>query len=193
MIKGPDIDDVPIEKRTISVLRDVFEQHQVEVFDKSINLLDTIKHYATKQGDDEEAFIVANMGTVIRQFTQWNSLLPRIRPYFAIKCNPDPLVMTVLHRLGCGFDCASQNEIEKALKIGVGPSDIIFANPCKMNSMIRHARERKVDVMTFDTANELSKIKSYHPEAKLVLRIATDDKDSGSQLSKKFVIQSPCH
>lgn len=186
MIKGPDIDDVPIEKRTISALKDVLDHHQVENFEQTRSLPDTIKHFITKRGDDEEAFILANIGTVIRQYAQWNELLPTVRPFFAIKCNPDPLVMTVLHRLGCGFDCASQNEIEKALKIGVDPSDIIFANPCKMNGMIRYARDKQVHAMTFDTANELHKIKLHHPEAKLVLRIATDDKDSGSQLSKKF-------
>lgn len=96
------------------------------------------------------------------------------------------MVTEVLRRLGCGFDCASATEIKQALDCGTMPENIIFANPCKMPSMIEFARSAKVDKMTFDSPCELDKIKAYYPDAKLVVRITTDDKDSEIPLSGKF-------
>src|SRR5271155_3141888 len=88
--------------------------------------------------------------------------------------------------LGTGFDCASQAEIELVLNLGVDPSRIIYAQPCKTKSYIRYAAEHGVKLMTFDNTDELYKIKAAFPEAELVLRILTDDSASLCRLSTKF-------
>lgn len=106
----------------------------------------------------------------------------------AVKCNPDPHVLHLLAALGLGFDCASQPEISSilSLPIPVDPSRIIYANPCKAPSFIRHAASKGVDYMTFDNGDELAKVKKYHPDAKMVLRILTDDSGSLCRLGLKF-------
>lgn len=43
------------------------------------------------------------------------------------------------------------------LALGVPPSSIIFANPCKQPEHIRYARDHGVHLMTFDNADELAK------------------------------------
>ncbi|RYG21361.1 MAG: hypothetical protein EON93_25990, partial [Burkholderiales bacterium] len=43
------------------------------------------------------------------------------------------------------------------LSLGVSPDRIIYANPCKAASFIRHAASSGVDMMTFDNADELAK------------------------------------
>ena len=107
--------------------------------------------------------------------------------YIAVKANPDPYVLRLLAALGTGFDCASQNEINTILKMGnIDPSRIIFANPCKALSFIRHAARAQVDKMTFDNTDELYKIARAHPSAKLVVRILTDDSKSLCRLGLKF-------
>jgi ornithine decarboxylase len=90
--------------------------------------------------------------------------------------------------LGLGFDCASQPEIAAVLNLPshVSPSRIIYANPCKAASFIRHAAKNNVDCMTFDNGDELVKIKKHHPNAKMVLRILTDDSSSLCRLGLKF-------
>ncbi|KAF9956924.1 hypothetical protein BGZ65_002341 [Modicella reniformis] len=141
------------------------------------------------QSDDAEvdnAFYVADLGEVYRQHLRWKFLLPRIEPFFAMKCNPDPMVMRLLASLGAGFDCASKNEIQSVLEMGVEPSRIIYANPCKQNSFVKFAYNNKVRMMTFDNAEELYKIKRFHPDAQLVLRILTDDSKSLCKLGLKF-------
>jgi len=91
-----------------------------------------------------------------------------------------------LYNLGCNFDCASKNEISKIINLGASPERIIFANPCKMISQIKYARAHDIDLVVFDDENELYKIKMFHSNARLVLRIKTDDSSSLCRFSCKF-------
>jgi ornithine decarboxylase len=134
----------------------------------------------------EEAFFVADLGQLVRRHVTWQRALPRIDPFYAMKCNPNPVVLSVLARLGANFDCASRAEIEAVLSLGVSPDRIIYANPCKSLSHLRYAREMGVRMVTFDNADELHKIQRAHPQAQCVLRILTDDTRSVCQLGLKF-------
>ncbi|MCJ1339077.1 Ornithine decarboxylase [Bachmanniomyces sp. S44760] len=152
---------------------------------------------------EEDAFFVADMGEVYRQHRRWKTNLPRVKPHYgilatsfdemkarsqvlAVKCNPDLEVLRLLAALGTGFDCASKAEIEQVLKVGVDPSRIIYAQPCKTKSYIRYAAQNHVKQMTFDNADELYKTKAIFPDAELFLRILTDDSSSLCRLSQKF-------
>jgi ornithine decarboxylase len=134
----------------------------------------------------EDAFFVADLGAIVRQHRQWKTLLPRVEPFYAIKCNSDPTILKTLYNLGTGFDCASRAEIDAVMKLGTLPNNIIYANPCKQASHIRHARDCGVNLMTFDNANELLKIKEINPHAKMVLRLLTDDSRSMCRFGVKF-------
>lgn len=137
----------------------------------------------------ENAFFVADLAEVYRQHLRWmRELGDRVHPFFAVKSNPDPYVLRLMAALGLGFDCASQPEISAVMSLpgGVSPSRIIYANPCKAASFIRNAAKCGVDCMTFDNADELAKIKKYHPTARMVLRILTDDSSSLCRLGLKF-------
>jgi ornithine decarboxylase len=96
------------------------------------------------------------------------------------------MIIKVLAECGTGFDCASKGEIKLVIDAGVSPSDIIYANPCKQSSHIKYAANHGVDVMTFDNVDELHKIKSINPHARLVLRILTDDSKSKCRFGVKF-------
>ncbi|KAG8920205.1 hypothetical protein FRC01_000874 [Tulasnella sp. 417] len=139
------------------------------------------------QADAEQAFMVADLSEVLRQFERWQQCLPGIEPFYAVKCNPEPLVIRLLAALGTGFDCASHGEIQQVLEVGnVDPARIIFANPCKATSFIRHSARAGVHKMTFDNMDELHKIARGHPGAELVIRILTDDSKSLCRLGLKF-------
>ncbi|KAF2156965.1 hypothetical protein K461DRAFT_220752 [Myriangium duriaei CBS 260.36] len=135
---------------------------------------------------EEDAFFVADMGHVYRQHVRWKKNLRRVQPHYAVKCNPDPQVLRLLAELGSGFDCASKAEIEQALRLGISPDRIIYAQPCKTKSFIRYAAQQGVRQMTFDNADELYKTKAIFPDAQLYLRIMTDDSASLCRLSNKF-------
>ncbi|KAK3737065.1 hypothetical protein QZH41_013871, partial [Actinostola sp. cb2023] len=122
----------------------------------------------TEREENDDGFYMMNMEKTTTIYRKWCELLPRIRPFFAMKANPDPVLVRQLHMLGTGFDCASKSEIELALSVGSKPSDIIYAHPCKKPSYISFAAKRGVSMMTFDSKQELFKIKELHPNAEYV-------------------------
>lgn len=136
--------------------------------------------------DGENAFFVAGLDAVRRQHLKWLSELPRVVPFYAVKCNPDPYLLRLLAGLGTGFDCASNAEIQSVLDLGVAPERIVYANPCKAASFVRQAKRQHVELATFDNADELDKMARFHPTCKLVVRILADDSRSVCQLGLKF-------
>ncbi|KAJ7473321.1 ornithine decarboxylase [Mycena latifolia] len=114
----------------------------------------------TQEMDAEKAFFVGDLSRVYRQHLRWKLSLPDIEPFYL---KPRPV-----------------------LALGVDPSHIIFANPCKTVSSVCNARRLGVDMMTFDNADELHKISRAHPNARLVIRILPDDSKSIFRLGLKF-------
>ncbi|WVQ85552.1 hypothetical protein IAT38_007718 [Cryptococcus sp. DSM 104549] len=139
---------------------------------------------------DESAFFAADLSAVYEAVQTWRAspIGQRVEIFYAVKCNPSPAVLHLLSLLGTSFDCASSSEINQVLSLPSAPSGdrIIFANPCKPASFIRTAAQRDVSMMTFDNADELYKIKRIYPNAKLVLRMLTDDSKSLCRLGLKF-------
>jgi len=156
------------------------KSYEVKEFKKTI-----ITSYI-EDNTNEEPFFIIDLGEVIKAYKRWQTLLPRIKPFYAVKCNPDRLLVETLVKLGCNFDCASELEMKLILEMTNDPSRIIYANPCKMSSQISYAQMNHIDMMTFDCEEELSKIKLYHPTSKLILRLAVDDSNSLCQFNKKY-------
>lgn len=135
---------------------------------------------------DEAPFYVVNLGSIVDQHNAWRDHLPSVKPYYAVKCNPNRAVIELLKILGVGFDCASKDEIRLVRELGASHEDIVFANPCKASGDIQFARAEGVETLVVDDVNELFKIKLYHPEAKLIVRIMTDDSHSACRFNCKF-------
>ncbi|KOS17103.1 Ornithine decarboxylase [Escovopsis weberi] len=163
-----------VENAAKHMIRDALDQR-----------VQAVDHEQCEPGD-EDTFFVADLGEVYRQHLRWMKELPRVKPHYAVKCNPDPKVLRLLARLGTGFDCASKGEIEQVLAMGTSPDRIIYAQPCKTNSYVRFVKSCGVKQMTFDNADELHKIAKLYPDAELFLRIMTDDTSSLCRLSMKF-------
>lgn len=56
----------------------------------------------------QDAFYVMDMGYLVKMVDQWKQLLPRVHPCFAVKANPDPVLLTMMSNMNFGFDCASK-------------------------------------------------------------------------------------
>lgn len=151
-----------------------------------ISRQEALKEIYEKCKTSQHPFFAKDMGAVCRQSDRWKDNLPDIRPFYAVKCNPDPVILNTLAKNGVGFDCATSAEIETALSTGVSPDDIIFANPVKNHADIAVARSRGVKKMTFDNESEIYKIQSIFPEASLVLRLLPDDSGSVMRFGSKF-------
>ncbi|RKP31076.1 ornithine decarboxylase [Metschnikowia bicuspidata] len=150
-----------------------------------ISEVENIDHDVCDAGD-EDSFFVADLGDVQRSYRLWQEKLPMVQAHYAVKCNTDRNVVRLLGHLGANFDCASKQEIDNVLALGFDPSRVVYANPCKANSFIRHARVNNVDLTTIDNVQELYKLKKFHPECRVLVRLITDDKSAQCQMSTKF-------
>jgi len=151
-----------------------------------------------EEGLENASFFVTNLAPIIEQFQQWKQELPMVEPFYAVKCNPDPVILRLLASLGCNFDCATMGEIDLVLnglgeELSFGPrkiasTSIVYANPAKMDNMIEYAINNSVRMTVFDGEDELYKIAALGGQGKfdLLLRLTTDDKDSICRFSKKF-------
>jgi ornithine decarboxylase len=168
----------------IPEISSLISSKKIQILDKT-DSLDIINHFLETHQSDQPFFIV-NLKEVIKKINLWRERLPTVDPFYAVKCNPDDIIIRLMSSMGLGFDCASKNEIARVVSAGATPEKIIFANPCKMTEQIKYARSNDIDMMTFDSSHELYKIKLYHPSAKLVIRIQTDDSKSRCKFNCKF-------
>ncbi|KAF2896621.1 hypothetical protein ILUMI_09564 [Ignelater luminosus] len=157
----------------------------IHVLNGHIDLWNTIDDIITN-GNEENPFYICDVNDIIQKYRMWKSVMPRVKPHYAVKCNDHPTVLKVLAALGLGFDCASKAEIDKILSLGVDPSRIIYAHTTKPLNHLRHAAKSNVNLMTFDNEMELHKIKNIHPDARTVIRIKYDAKDADCILGLKF-------
>ena len=149
-------------------------------------------------GHETGSFLVTNLTPVIGQYEQWVRELPMVQPFFAVKCNPDPVTVRLLASMGCGFDCATLGEMNMILnglgdELSFGPrglakNQIIYSHPAKMVSHIEYALANNIVMTVFDGEDELYKLASLpgHEKFEILLRLATDDKHSICRFSKKF-------
>ncbi|OVA15981.1 Ornithine/DAP/Arg decarboxylase [Macleaya cordata] len=148
---------------------------------------DFIQSIISKKQEVKDPFYVLDLGNVVSLMNKWNRSLPNVRPFYAVKCNPEPALLGTLALLGAGFDCASQTEIEAVLSLGVAPDRIVYANPCKAESHIRYAANVGVNLTTFDSREEVEKIRKWHPKCALLLRLkAPDDGGARCPLGPKY-------
>lgn len=105
---------------------------------------------------------------------------------FATKCNPDPIVLRTLARLGCSFEAASVHELELLVGVGVAPSEVVHTFPHRSIRDLQASRDLGVGRWSVDAESELEKLVKYAPDSRVGIRIAVDDSDSRWPLSRKF-------
>lgn len=163
----------------------VVHENERVIYEALVNHVEQIDHEVCDAGD-EDSFFVADLGQIARSAKLWQEKLPNVHAHYAVKCNTDLKVIKLLGEMGVNFDCASKNEIDTVLALGFTADRIVYANPCKTNSFIRHAHGCGVNLTTVDNGQELRKLKQFHPECGILIRIATDDETATCRLSTKF-------
>jgi len=117
--------------------------------------------------------------------------LPFITPHYAVKSNPESLLIQTLYLRGIKFDCASLQEL-KLIKDILPPTinlqdSIIYANPCKSLVDLEYAKlEINSPTTVVDSREELNKLVEIGYEGGAYVRITTEDKDSKIPFSGKF-------
>lgn len=111
------------------------------------------------------------------------------RTLYAVKCNPDPRVLSALWRGGVrAFDCASPAEISVVRQV-LPEASIHYMHPVKARSAIRMAFAEGVRDFALDSIDELEKIlaETGSPDdLGLVVRLALPKGNAALDLSGKF-------
>src|SRR6267142_6477723 len=84
-------------------------------------------------------FLVIDTAIVRGKVQRFRAAMPRVRPHYAVKANPDRRVLKVLVREGVGFEIASTAELDLLLSLGVPAAEIFFSNPVKSRDSIAYA------------------------------------------------------
>ncbi|EER19667.1 Ornithine decarboxylase, putative [Perkinsus marinus ATCC 50983] len=174
--------------------------HQVHV-PKPLDPIQYVAGEALRDlADPDVSVMLLDLGQLEHQMRRWKDLLPRVTPYYAVKCNPEPMLVKTLYRLGCKFDCATINEmrlVRNILSDDIGTTEgfdvhemmashVVYANPTKLPSQLVGARDLGVEYLVADSASEIAKIAHHHPKAKLLLRLACVDNNAQCPMSAKF-------
>ena len=130
-----------------------------------------------------------------RNYATFKKYLPRVQAYYAVKANPDPIIVKTLYDAGASFDVASMPEfmiVHAHIKDLPAKQrqdwiwdKIIYANPIKANETLQELDQYKA-LVTYDNSEEIKKIKQYAPHSGLCLRLKVANTGAMVELSSKF-------
>ncbi len=131
-------------------------------------------------------FLIVDTAIVRGKVRRFRAAMPRVRPHYAVKANPDRRVLKVLAQESAGFEIASTAELDLLLSLGVDAAEVFYSNPVKSRESIAYAAARGVEWFVVDSVDELRRVFAVKPDAKQYLRIAAPNIGSDWPLSGKF-------
>jgi ornithine decarboxylase len=131
-------------------------------------------------------FLIIDTAIVRDKLRRFRDAMPRVRPHYAVKANPDRRVLKALVQEGAGFEIASTTELDLLLSLGVPAAEVIFSNPMRSREADAYAAAKGVRWFVVDSVDELRRMHGVDPTARLYLRIATPNIGSDWPLSGKF-------
>ncbi len=109
--------------------------------------------------------------------------------FYAVKANAASGVIELLDGMGLNFEIASEGELEPLAKAGVSADRIITSNPVKTFKFMKRAAEYGIKYYAYDSRDEVDKIASIVPDAKVYIRLSVPNEGSEWPLSKKFGVE----
>jgi ornithine decarboxylase len=123
---------------------------------------------------DNGPFYVMNADRVNDLLDVWAKCLPRVQPFYSLKCNTDPVLLRLLAlNPWLGLNTSAPKELETALNF-VAQERVLCSNPCWTRPALGQAAERGAQLLTFESDRDLDRILCNHPEADLLLHICAN-------------------
>src|SRR5260221_6932795 len=131
-------------------------------------------------------FLILDNAIVREKARRFRAAMPRVRPHYAVKANPDRRVLKTLMQEGCSFEIASTAELDLLLSIGADVTEVFYSNPMKSRQSIAYAAAKGVVWYVVDSVDELRRVHEIKSDARMYLRVATPNIGSDWPLSGKF-------
>jgi ornithine decarboxylase len=159
---------------------DVFDTHPEVSLD-----LNLVREYL-KTNSYQQPFLLVDTQLIRNKVRRFMAAMPRVHPHYAVKANPHPQVLKTLIEEKAGFEVASIAELDWLLELNVPAEEVFYSNPIKSRAFIEYAAAKGLEWYCLDAVEELEKIVSVKPDAKLYVRIDTPNAGSDWPLSGKF-------
>ncbi|WP_395610015.1 diaminopimelate decarboxylase [Pseudomonas sp. B22129] len=157
---------------------DAFNYRDGELFAEGVALSAIAERFGTPTYVYSRAHIEAQY----RSFTDSLDGVPHLVCY-AVKANSNLGVLSVLARLGAGFDIVSRGELERVLAAGGKADKIVFSGVGKTREDMRRALEVGVHCFNIESTDELERLQVVAAEmgvrAPISLRV-NPDVDAGT-------------
>lgn len=131
-------------------------------------------------------FLVGDLDILRDRLRRFESAMPLVRPFYAVKCNSAPEVLSAAARLGTGFEIASFGELTQLQAVGVDPAGVLYSNTVKPATHVAQAAAAGVWRFAVDSDGEVDKIARHAPGSAVYVRVRVDDSGSVFPLSRKF-------
>jgi len=123
----------------------------------------------------ETPFYIFNLKEIYSKYNFIKKNLGQAKLFYALKANSEEGVLEKLNNLNSNFEIVSKEELQKLVRLKVGPERIIFSNPIKKVQDIKFAYNYGIKYFVFDNISEFNKIKKIVKNPDLILRIHVAD------------------
>ncbi|WP_433301519.1 type III PLP-dependent enzyme [Actinoplanes sp. CA-030573] len=134
----------------------------------------------------ETPYLLVDVDVAVAQYRKIAAAFTGTPVYYAIKANPEPLLLRELVAAGCHFDVAGRNEVDLCLAAGASADRLSFGNTIKKAEDIAYAYRQGVRIFAFDSLGELQKLVANAPGATVICRVLASSKGALWPLSRKF-------
>lgn len=105
--------------------------------------------------------LLMSRSEVSGNFQRLQNALPGVTIHYAVKSNNHQMLLDETYRQGGSFDVCSHQELEKVLKTGISPQEVIHSHPIKSLAEFDAAVARGVEVFVVDNPDEVRKLSRY--------------------------------
>jgi ornithine decarboxylase len=141
---------------------------------------------AVRHNGQRTPFLLVDLELVRSKIRRFRAALPEVRIHYAMKANPHPEILRVMLEEHVAFEVASAGELEVLLALGVPGPEIHYNNPIKPPDHLERAVREGVSWYAIDSVEELRKVVKAKADARLCLRIETQNLGSDWPLIGKF-------
>ena len=143
--------------------------------------------------------IKENIKNLKKKFSIINPLI-----CFAVKANPNKILLREIGKLGLGADVVSMGELMMALKSGINPNKIVFSGVGKTTEEIKYAITKKILLINTESKSEILEIEKIakakkvkvdigirlnpNTDAKTLSQISTGKKENKFGVSEKIFL-----
>ena len=91
---------------------------------------------------------------------------------YAVKANSNLAILSVLAKLGAGFDIVSLGELERVIAAGGDPTKVVFSGVCKTHAAIKRALEVGIHCFNVESESELEALSEVAQASGMVAPIS---------------------